>query len=155
MPLAALFHYTPWREKVICDLFCFSFILFPEISNAPPRHLGTFGKEAERRGQLHLRLLNKCISVWGSLSWLVGALSSGMRRWDNQVQEARGSLLQGAITCSETRSREREGRVEERWPTQHNIYPPINPNPNHGTCQYKASGSLGMVVDFKIVSLSV
>lgn len=68
------------KSQVICHWF---FPASPEITLAPPQRLIPLG-ERRKRGQLHLRLLNKCITVWalcpglsGPLTWNVPMRQSG------------------------------------------------------------------------------
>lgn len=83
------------KSQVICHWF---FTALPEITLAPPQSLIPLG-ERRKRGQLHLWLLNKCITVWvlcpglsGPLTWNVPMRQSGaIGAW--QLAAGRDNLL--------------------------------------------------------------
>lgn len=101
----------PHIKMAVLFLMCFMkkkashlSLIFPlprlQITLAPPRRLIPLG-ERRKRGQLHLWLLNKCITVWvlcpglsGPLTWNVPMRQSGaIGAW--QLAAGRDNLLWG------------------------------------------------------------
>ena len=93
--LAVLHEKKKKAESSVIDFFFFPCLAFRLLFH------WFLWERAERNEGSYTCGCRTSVSLSGCCVLACRALSPGMCRWDNQVQQARGGLLQWEITCSE------------------------------------------------------